>query len=190
MPFTLVPVNTATGAYYPWVAPVSCPTPAAPVPPPPPPPSPQQVVEQVAFPQPALALDPAGIGVAQLPTWFWLRNDGAGDVFTVGPVGVGGYTVLLTARPVAYYWSFGDGSTAVSRTAGGPGSAASASVVHTYRRKGVYTVGVSVAWAGSYTFAGHGLRQTASLGPVRQGEAYRSYTVQEIRSVLTREGPA
>lgn len=186
-PSSLVLVNPRTGAVPPQVDQLVCPAPAPP--PPPPPPSPQQVMEQVEFPAPSVELSPARIGVVQLPTWFWLGNDAATGDFKVGPIGVGGYYVVLTAHPAAYYWSFGDGLTAVSDSAGGPGGAGAAAVVHTYREKGTYAVGVDVAWVGSYTFYGHGIHQTVALGPVEQGEVYRSYTVQEIRSVLTQEGP-
>ncbi len=144
--------------------------------------------EQVPFPQPSVRTDPGTIGVVQLPTWFWVGDSATSSGLTVGPLGVGGYSVVLHVHPVAYYWSFGDGTDAVSYTGGSGGGAASASVVHTYHQQGTYEVGLGIAWEGSYTFTGYGVDQTVPLGPVRQPAVVRSYRVQEVRSVLVQEG--
>ena len=161
--------------------------------PPPAPPNATQVWGNVTqtdeLPPPQIELNPDEYGVVQLPTWFWLANDAYGvDLRVSVPGGVDGYAVTLTAHPVGYYWSFGDGETALSYTAGSPGEAKSASTVHTYLDKGTFSVGVVVAWAGSYTFSGYGVTQTAALGPVNQPEVARPYVVQEIRSVLVGTG--
>jgi hypothetical protein len=138
---------------------------------------------------PKIEFNPESCGIVQLPTWFWLDNDAAGGNLTVGPVGVGGYSVTVTVHPVAYYWDFGDGATAASSSAGEPGSATDASTTHTYLHKGTFQVGVTVVWAGAYTFSGHGVVQTVAVGPVDQPEVVHRYVVQEIRSVIVDEGP-
>jgi hypothetical protein len=183
-PYTVVMINSSTGAVPPQADQVVCAPPPAP-----PPPTAGDVLDTAPLPSPEVGFDPGTDGIVQLPTWFWLKNDPAGVNFTVGPISVGGYSVVLTVHPVAYYWSFGDGQTATSHTAGGPGSAAAASTVHTYLEKGTYVVGVSVAWQGSYTFSGYGFSQTVPLGPVDQTPSVHDYIVQEVRSVLTHEGP-
>lgn len=156
--------------------------------PPPVPPSAADVWQVVPLPLPQLEFNPSSYGLAQLPTWFWLNDDPAGTDVTVGPLRIDGYSVTVTAHPVAYYWSFGDGQTAVSDTAGSSGSAANASTTHTYVDMGTFPVGVIVAWVGSYTFTGFGVTETVALGPVDQAEAFQPYVVQEVRSVLVGGG--
>jgi hypothetical protein len=141
------------------------------------------------LPRPQIEINPGAHGLAQLPTWFWLGNDASGVDLTVGvPGGIDGYAVTLRAHPVAYDWTFGDGQTAVSYTAGSAGSGASASATHTYLDNGTFPVGVTVTWAGSYTFTGYGVTETVPLGPVRQPETVQPYVVQQIRSVLVGGG--
>lgn len=158
-------------------------------PPTPPPPSAELVWDTAPLPTPQIEFNPGTFGVTQLATWFWLNNDAEGvDLQVAVPGGVGGYAVTLAVHPVAYYWTFGDGASAVSYTAGGPGSAADASTTHTYTEPGTYSVGLTVAWAGSYTFTGYGVTETVDLGPVDQAETNQNYVVQEIRSILEPPG--
>ena len=160
-------------------------------PPPPPPPSAAAVWSVAPFPAPQIELNPSSYGLAQLPTWFWLANDAHGvDLTAAVPGGIDGYSVDLTAHPVAYYWSFGDGQTGVSDTAGSAGSAARASTTHTYVDMGTFSVGVIVAWAGSYTFTGYGVTETVALGPVDQAEAAHPYLVQNPLRPCRRRGPS
>jgi PKD repeat protein len=93
-----------------------------------------------------------------------------------------GYTTVTSAHPIKYYWWFGDGAQA---TATSPGSSASPSVTHIYQTKNLYTLTLTVAWQGQYTFSGNGVPpQTVQLGTVDQAPATTTYRVQEIRSVL------
>lgn len=160
---------------------------------PPPPPSASQVWAVVTgekqLPQPQIELSPGRDGLVRLPTWLWLADDPRGVDLTVSvPGGINGYAVSVTVHPIAYTWDFGDGQTATSSDAGGPGGTADASAVHTYFSKGTYSVGVTVAWAGSYLFSGYGANATEGLGPVQQDEVLRPYVVQEVRSVLLAPG--
>jgi PKD domain len=151
---------------------------AAPAAPPPPPPSPAEVWAQIPLPNAALSVNPSRVGLTQLPSWFWVT--GAGFPVTVTVV-VGGYAVTTTATPVAYDWSFGDGATA---TSGSAGSAGDPSVAHTYHFKGTYIVNLSIAYTGTYTYSGPGGTGAAALGQYVQPAASSPYVVQEVRSVL------
>ncbi|HET9061633.1 MAG TPA: PKD domain-containing protein [Acidimicrobiales bacterium] len=133
------------------------------------------------LPKLTLRFDPSTEGLTQLPTWFWVPNMDTN--FEVGPVGVDGYAVTVSLHPVSYHWTFGDGASANSTKPGSGANAEAASVVHTYHETGTYRVGLTVSWAGSYTFTGNGAAQTTSLGPVQQAEVYRNYVVQQVRSV-------
>ena len=157
----------------------SCPAAAAPAPPPPPPPpTPAEVWSATPLPTPTFQFNPSALGLTQLPTWFWLTGINGPVNATVT---IRGYRVVTTAHPEAYYWSFGDGTRAVSSS---PGSDAVPSTTHTYTTKGLYTVVVIVGWGGQYTFAGNGVAaQTVQLGTVDGPADDAGYGVQEVRSV-------
>jgi hypothetical protein len=146
--------------------------------PPPPPPTPAEVWTQVPLPGAALSVNPARVGLTQLPSWFWVT--GAGFPVTVTVI-VGGYSVTTTATPVAFQWSFGDGATATSNSAGSPGDP---SITHTYHFKGTYIVNLSIAYTGTYFYSGPGGTGTAALGEYVQPAVSSPYVVQEVRSVL------
>jgi hypothetical protein len=157
--------------------------PPAQAPAPPPQPSAAQVWESEALPEPEPRTDPGSYGIAQLPTWFWLDDDAASQDLVLPTVSLDGYSITLSVHPVGYRWTFGDGSSEQSGTAGSRG-AAGASATHTYLQPGTYGVGVSVTWAGSYTFSGYGTTQTVGLGPVAQGPQTFRFVVQQVRSLL------
>ena len=165
---------------------VVCPSQTIPKPnvPPPPPPRPAEVWAHVSLPSPALAINPATVGITQLPSWFWVTG-------VRGPVTVtatiDGYSVTTTATPVAYQWNFGDGSTDTSQT---PGSEFDPSVTHTYDYKGTYIVSLLVDYTGTFSYAGPGGTGTESLGNYLEPGTSIPYVVQEVRSVLmaTEEG--
>ena len=154
----------------------------SPPPPPPPPPTAGDVWAEVPLPAPVLAINPAAAGITQLASWFWVT--GAGRPVTVA-VNIDAYTVTATASPVAYQWTFGDGSSAASTS---PGAEGEPSVTHTYVEKGTYSVSLAVEYAGSYTFAGPAGTGSSSLGVYWQLPVDTSYTVQEVRSVLVTTG--
>ena len=105
---------------------------------------------------------------------------GAGFPVTVTVV-VGGYSVTTTATPVAYEWSFGDGATATSGSAGSPDDP---SVTHIYHFKGTYIVNLSIAYTGTYSYSARAAPGTAALGQYVQPAGSSPYVVQEVRSVL------
>jgi PKD domain len=159
---------------------VVCPQPAPkPAAPPPPPPTPAEVWASVPLPTPAMGINPAAVGITQLPSWFWVT--GANGPVTVTVI-IDGYTVTTTATPVAYQWNFGDGS---SSTGVGPGDETNPSVTHTYHYKGTYIVTLSIEYAGTFSYAGFGSIGTEALGDYEQPGLSAPYVVQEVRSVLT-----
>lgn len=184
MPVFVELISSSTGMVAGDGATLGCDPPIAPSPP-----SPAAVWRTVPLPVPQIEFNPGSYGVTQLPTWFWLANDTAGvDAHVSVPGGVDGYAVTVSVHPVAYNWSFGDGATAASSNAGGPGSSAAASVTHTFAEAGTFSVAVGVVWAGSYTFSGYGFTETVAIGPVDQAETVQPYTVQQIRSALAPSG--
>jgi hypothetical protein len=152
---------------------------------PPPAPLPEVVWQYAPLPEPEIHFNPQRTGLTQLATWFWVSGDAGNMVLSRQiPGGIGGYAVTLVVHPVAYHWDFGDGSSADSAVAGGPGSSEDASVVHTYIEPGTYRVGLVVTWAGFYIYTGYGVTRMVNLGPVNQPQVFRPYTVQQVRGVL------
>jgi hypothetical protein len=160
----------------------SCPSvgsPGTPAVPPLSPPTPAEIVASTPFPRPSFGLNPSNLGLTGLASWFWAS--GVPPVLT-STASIRGYTTVTSAHPVKYYWYYGDGTSATSTV---PGSAASPAVTHVYQTKNVYTLTLTVAWQGQYTFSGNGVpAQTVQLGTVDQAPATTTYRVQEIRSVL------
>lgn len=152
------------------------PKPAAP---PPPPPTPAEVWAQVALPSPEFDINPSTVGITQLASWFWVTGGRAPVTVTAN---INGYSVTTTATPVAYEWSFGDGSTGTSTAAG---SESYPAVTHTYHYKGTFIVGLSIEYSGTFFYDGPGGTGTESLGNYVQPGTGTPYVVQEVRSVLT-----
>jgi hypothetical protein len=158
-----------------WCPGQPLPTPA----PPPPPPGPQDVWNAVALPRAVVQFNPEKVGLTQLPTWFWA--EGVPQVVSVS-IQIGGYTITTEARPVAYMWHFGDGTSATTTNAG---TATDPSVEHTYFEAGTYDVSVIIEYTGSFSYAGpNGSAGTEALTPYYSAPFVASYTVQQVRSVL------
>ena len=108
------------------------------------PPTAAAIWEQTPLPRAVVHASPPGTptwpGIVNLETRFWggALPDARADVL------LDGYSIDVAAHPVAYAWSFGDGTTSVAT---GPGSADAPSRV-TYRRRGDRTVVLYVTWAG------------------------------------------
>jgi hypothetical protein len=157
-----------------------CAPPGTPLPPEPP--SAAAIWEQTPLPRASVHASPPGTtawpGIVNLESRFWggPLPDARADVV------LDGYAVGVAAHPVAYSWSFGDGTTSVSA---GPGSADAPSRV-TYRRRGDRTVVLYVTWAGlaHVTAPALGLDfGLQDLGTVTLPEPV-SYHEAEIRALL------
>jgi hypothetical protein len=157
-----------------------CAPPGTPLPPDPP--SAAEIWQQTPLPRATAHASPPGTrawpGVVNLESRFWA----AGLPDTRAAVGLDGFVVDVVARPVAYAWSFGDGTTAVAAGPGGPDAPARA----TFRRRGDFAVVLYVTWAGlaHVTAPGLGLDfGTQYLGTVTLPEPV-AYHEAEIRALL------
>ncbi len=114
------------------------------------PPSAAEIWQQTPLPRATVHANPPGTrdwpGIVHLESRFW----GTALPDARATVELRGYVVTVVAHPVAYAWSFGDGTTTVDA---GPGSA-DAPAQTEYRRRGDYDVVLYVVWAGlSHTSA-------------------------------------
>ena len=107
-------------------------------------PSAAEIWEQTPLPRATVHANPPGTrtwpGIVNLESRFW----GAALPDARATVDLRGYVVTVAAHPVAYAWSFGDGTTAVSTGPGGPDAPARAE----FRRRGDYDIVLYVVWAG------------------------------------------
>lgn len=144
------------------------------------PPSAAEIWEQTPLPRTHVHASPPGTsvwpGITRLTSYFW--GDRVGDAAV--RVSLEGFDVAVVARPIAYAWSFGDGTTAVTAD---PGSAA-APVRATFLRRGDYEVRLYVVWAGHAQISFVGLPiADEDLGTVTIPER-GPYHVAEVRAVL------
>jgi hypothetical protein len=146
-------------------------------------PSPAEVWEQTPLPRPVAHASPPGTtkwpGITGLETFVW----GEAPAPVSASVDLRGFHVTVTAWPVAYGWSFGNGTALV---AGSPGSAAAPTRV-LYERRGDYAVTFFVVWRGTYSATsdwGIGV-EGRDLGTVTLPGAL-PYHVAEVRSLLRR----
>jgi PKD domain-containing protein len=141
------------------------------------PPTMEEVLDEAAIPQPAIAVNPSTEGITGMESWFWLT-----DVETTVAVTaeLAGYQVTTNLEAVAYRWTIGDEATHTSTS---PGSEADPAVRHTFDRKGTHTITVEMVWQGSYTYSGFGVDETVD-GLEATTEGSVDYTVVEIVSVV------
>ena len=71
--------------------------------------------------------------------------------YTLAPVGILGHTVVITATPARYDWTFGDGTQALNA---GPGTKDTTDVSHTYKHTGSVAPYVVITWTGTFTVDG------------------------------------
>jgi hypothetical protein len=140
-------------------------------------PSAAEVWQQTPLPRAVIDASPPGTaawpGITRLGSDF---RSAALDAATAA-VAIRSYDVTATALPVAYAWSFGDGSGLVSPDAGRAPRVA-------YLRRGDYTVTRYVVWHGTAEVrAFGGLIARMDLGTVTIPERL-PYHVAEIRAVL------
>jgi hypothetical protein len=149
------------------------------------PPSAAEIWQETPLPPTTVHASPPGTtawpGITRLVTYFW------GDALpaTAASVSLRGFDVTVVAHPIAYAWSFGEGTTAV---AADPGSAASPVRV-TFLRRGDYVVDLYAVWQGRarISFAGFGLADV-DLGTVTLPER-TAYHVAEVRALLHSSPP-
>ena len=142
------------------------------------------VADLAAFtPQrPSFAAEPAGLGVAGLPT-----NVIAGASEHTVPGTLFNRAVTVRFTPVAYRFDYGDGTIGTSSTGGAPWATLGQAqftptpTSHTYGSPGDYTIAVSVAYAAVVDF---GVTTRAVNGTVTANAAPQTLRVLEARTAL------
>jgi hypothetical protein len=132
-------------------------------------------VRRVKLPGGEIGVEPEVRGLANLESYFWVEGADQGPV----ELQVGGSTVRAEFRVVEYRWSFGSGQTLVTEGPGSPGL--ESEVNATFRRRGMYRVGVTVMWAAEAFLDG---RRVGEVGDL-VSRAGTTYPVAELRTVLT-----
>ena len=134
-----------------------------------------EAVRRVKLPGGEIGVEPRVRGLANLESYFWVEGANRPPV----DLEVGGSTVHAEFRVVEYRWSFGEGEPLVTT---GPGTPGLDSEVRTsFRRRGVYPVGVTVMWVGEAWLDGRRVGEVDDL----VSRAQTSYPVAELRTVLT-----
>jgi hypothetical protein len=90
---------------------------------------------------------PKNDAVTGVPVYFWSDTNTVFQVATA-ILGVG---VNVVMNP-SFVWDFGDGSKFSTSHAGGPYP--DATITHTYKKPGIYTINLSISWAGSWAAQG------------------------------------
>jgi hypothetical protein len=132
--------------------------------------------------QPSLAAEPAGLGVAGLPTNVVA---GASEHTVAGTLFDRPVTVRFS--PVGFRFDYGDGTTSTSSTGGaawadlGQAQFTPTPTSHTFSSPGEYTVTVSVAYAAVVDF---GVTTRTVNGTVTANAAPQTLTVLEARTAL------
>ncbi len=141
------------------------------------PPTVSEIFDRAPLPPCEIGISPEGEGLTGMETWLWCENiDGPVQV----AVTIRGFRVQASATPTEYHWIMGDGTTRVSKW---PGTEEDPSAEHVYETKDNYLVRVDVVWTGTYTYEGHGLTETPSLGEVSSTSDV-AYPVVEVRALL------
>ena len=140
------------------------------------------------------ASPPAGTGITQLPSGFWISGyDGSPIRSTTTRAGL---SITMVSTPVSYTWDFGDGTQMSTTSLGVPGSGA-APITHTFTVRsaaspqavgGDYLVRVTASFDTTFQIAGPTGTQsgdfTASgLAPLTDS-ATQPYEVDQVYGVL------
>ncbi len=106
---------------------------------------------------------PNNDALTDVPVYFWSDTNSVFSVIT-SILGVG---VNVLMNP-SFVWNFGDGTTFSTSSAGGPYP--DSTITHTYKSPGIYTVNLSISWAGSWAAQG------AAMVPILGGVIVQSAT--------------
>lgn len=143
------------------------------------PPTVTEIFDHAPLPPCEIGISPVGEGLTGMETWLWCENVDRPVEVTVT---IRGFRVQVSASPTEYHWIMGDGINHVSKSAG---TEQDPSATHVYETKDEYVVRVDVVWTGTYTYTGHGVTETGSLGEVSSTSDV-AYPVVEVRGVLER----
>jgi len=141
-----------------------------------------ELLNHLPIPDIAIEANPA-IGLVALPSWFWI------DGYDGAPIGssdaLPGVAVDVQVEPLAYRWSFGDGTT-VETTSLGKRYPAESDIRHVYEQSsltagGAYSITVEVTFAARYRVNGGAWEALEPITRVFSDD----YPVQQLQSVLT-----
>ena len=90
---------------------------------------------------------PANDAVTGVPVYFWSDTNTVFQV-TTAILGIG---VNVLMNP-SFVWNFGDGTSLTTSSVGGPYP--DATITHTYKTAGIYTITLATSWAGSWAAQG------------------------------------
>ena len=90
---------------------------------------------------------PANDAVTGIPVYLWSDTSTVFQVATA-ILGIG---VNVVMNP-AFVWDFGDGGTFTTSSVGGPYP--DATITHTYKKAGIYTINLTISWAGTWAAQG------------------------------------
>ena len=114
--------------------------------------------------------------LVNIPTVFTTETD---DAYPI-PLTLLGQSVVITAEPVRWTWSFGDGESGSTTARGTQGR-----VEHEYRAAGDRSARVVIEWSGTFTVNG-GAPQPITGTATTTGDP-ATVQVREARSELVRE---
>jgi len=134
----------------------------------------QSGFQSLPLPKATPAVKPAPSTLVNIPTRL---SAGSGDPVTLTAEPLAGIVVEVTATPVEWRWTFGDGTTAVTREP---------RTEHEYRDAGDFSASVRVTWTGTFRLAG-----TTESFPIRTPayvqSAEATVDVREARTELVRD---
>jgi hypothetical protein len=132
-------------------------------------------VRNVKLPGGRIYSVPATRGLANLSSFFWVEGVSQEPV----DLSIAGSALHAEFRVIEYRWTFGDERSLVTREPGTPSLESEVST--TYRRRGVYRVGVTVMWVAEAYLDGRRVGEVDDL----VSRAQTTYPVAELRTVLT-----
>lgn len=139
----------------------------------------ERLREEIPMPQVTVRANP-GVGLVGTESWFWI--DGySGEPITRGTDALG-TRIEVEARPSRYEWSFGDGATLISNSAG-KAYPETSDVRHTYEKASpAYDVRVRFAFEIRYRVGGGAWTGLPNISR----SAAASYRVRESQAVISR----
>jgi len=90
---------------------------------------------------------PANDAITGVPVYLWSDTNAVFQVATM----ILGIAVSVEMNP-SFLWDFGDGAKFTTNETGGPYP--DATITHTYKRAGTYTINLTISWAGSWAAQG------------------------------------
>jgi hypothetical protein len=132
-------------------------------------------IRNVKLPGGRIGIAPAARGLANLKSFFWLQGVSQEPV----EISIAGSVLHADFHVLEYRWSFGRDRSLVTTGPGTPGLASE--VNNTFRRRGMYRVGVTVMWAAEAYLDGRRVGEVDDL----VSRAETTYPVAELRTVLT-----